>query len=169
MSINRRIDDFYTPYHNTLTETIIHIKQKFGFVILLDMHSFTNMGDASNYSICLGAGNNRNDPVLKQIFQKHGFSIASKHPYKGGYITRHYGSMQNVQATQVELNYSEYLQDGYRDTESFPVIDQKKFSRCRNAFHKALTEFALIHPNAPIALKPHQQIEAPQANSFLVR
>jgi N-formylglutamate amidohydrolase len=41
--------------------------------------------------------------------------VVRNNPYKGGYITEHYGSMPRVAALQVEMRWGLYLDEAHPD------------------------------------------------------
>lgn len=134
LRLNRRINDFYVPYHRVLTAMVNALRAEFGFAYVLDLHSFAH-GVAQD--ICLGAkqGNKTApnlQPVMDAAFLKNGFTVAHNGPFSGGHITRHYGAMPRVEALQIELKYNQYLTDGTYDGDAFPVLDTKKAALLKN-------------------------------------
>jgi len=56
--------------------------------------------------------------LIEGHFQADGFSVKSNQPYKGGWITRHFGEPDhNVHAIQIEINRALYM-----DETTFEII-----------------------------------------------
>ena len=52
---------------------------------------------------------------MEKSFQHAGLSVRRNDPYKGGYITEHYGSLPRVAALQVEMRWGLYLDEMHPD------------------------------------------------------
>ena len=120
-----RIDNFYRPYHDALTDLIHTTKAKFGYCLLIDCHSMPSvcgpmehnagrrrrvdmvLGDALGGSCTPGLTG-----LVEEALREMGYTVARNAPYSGGYITRHYGRPQNnVHALQVEINRALYVDE----------------------------------------------------------
>ena len=125
----RRIATFHTPYHQAIRDEIDRIRDQWGYCILVDGHSMPSMGRSGHTD----TGSRRADIVPGDIeglscspavrmtveshFRGHGYTVASNQPYKGGWITRHFGEPENgVHAIQIELN-----RDVYMDERTFEI------------------------------------------------
>ncbi|RDV39908.1 N-formylglutamate amidohydrolase [Bradymonadaceae bacterium TMQ3] len=128
-AFKRRLNAFYHPYHQTLREEIERVKSQFGYCILLDGHSMPSMGrkghdDPGRRRAEIVPGDVEGlscDTTLRWLVEEHfrekGFSVRSNEPYKGGWITRHYGQpQQGVHAIQIEIR-----RDLYMDERSFRI------------------------------------------------
>lgn len=128
--VNRRVQYYYKPYHDKVTELIEAKKQKFGKVLLWDCHSIRQqvptiykdkfpdliLGDADETS----ASKKIIDVALNAL-QQGDYSVAHNHPFKGGYITRHFGKPDHhVEALQLEMSKLMYMDD-----------EEKKYSQVR--------------------------------------
>lgn len=128
--VNRRIQHYYKPYHDKVTELIEAKKQKFGKVLLWDCHSIRQqvptiykdkfpdliLGDADETS----ASKKIIDVALNAL-QRGDYSVAHNHPFKGGYITRYFGKPDHhVEALQLEMSKLMYMDD-----------EEKKYSQVR--------------------------------------
>jgi N-formylglutamate deformylase len=128
--VNRRVQHYYKPYHDKVTELIEAKKQKFGKVLLWDCHSIRQqvptiykdkfpdliLGDADETS----ASKKIIDVALNAL-QRGDYSVAHNHPFKGGYITRHFGKPEHhVQSLQLEMSKLMYMDD-----------EEKKYSQAR--------------------------------------
>lgn len=131
--VQRRLKDYYWPYHWRLKEAL----QDPVIKVLFDCHSLSNIGppgapDKLQWRKDIVLGNNGNhkgegkpslgtitcptEPLLmmKEVFEESGFSVSINHPYPGGYITTHYGTelvRRGKMAVQIEINQSLYLEE----------------------------------------------------------
>ena len=48
---------------------------------------------------------------MEQGFSKAGLTVTRNNPYKGGYITDHYGRMAEVEALQIEMCERVYMDE----------------------------------------------------------
>jgi N-formylglutamate amidohydrolase len=53
--------------------------------------------------------------------------VAKNERFTGGYITRHYGSIPNVESLQIELRFPAYLDGDYFGEEEITEWDCAKF------------------------------------------
>ncbi|MFO7750720.1 MAG: N-formylglutamate amidohydrolase [Desulfobacteraceae bacterium] len=148
------LDQCYHPFHEKLSSALADP----GVQALFDCHSLEGTGpcDAPD------AGEKRRDIVLsnngdergrkqknssgitcppktlalvRRAFVSQGFSVAVNVPYKGGFITRHYGQylMEKKKfALQIELNQDLFLLSGKT------VLDNDKIASTRKRVHAAL-------------------------------
>ena len=118
--IAHRIENYWQPYHQALTDTLAQLKHKYKRVVLLDAHSILsqvprffedelpdfNFGNADGLSC---------DKSLLDSIKKLDLSPYSKvynGRFKGGYITRTYGDpCNNIHAIQLELSQKTYLDE----------------------------------------------------------
>ncbi len=118
--VKRRREKYHAPYHAELARVLEKKKKKFGHAFLIDAHSIasrpTLMHDTLQEHIYLG---NRDGAscgpafmdFMDERFQNHGLKVSRNKPYKGGYITDHYGSLDKVQALQIEMNQQVYMDE----------------------------------------------------------
>ena len=101
----KRLKQFYFPYHEGLSNLILRAKFSFGYAVLFDCHSMPSsfpFFQGSNYrehtsDIVLGDLNGAScDPCLtrkvKAIFESQGFSVSINKPFAGGFITKNKAS-----------------------------------------------------------------------------
>ncbi len=119
--INRRRELYYRPYHDRLEELLSEMADKFGQVLLFDAHSIRRLvpgirkepfpdlilGDADGAS----AGGQLID-IAARVLKTSSYEFSHNHPFKGGYITRHYGDpSRHRHALQLEMAKDNYMDD----------------------------------------------------------
>ncbi|HRI77988.1 MAG TPA: N-formylglutamate amidohydrolase [Cyclobacteriaceae bacterium] len=119
--VQRRLDKYYYPYHQKIKELIDDRKKKLGKVLLWDCHSIRQfvptvhkekfpdliLGDADGTSASPGLC----ETALSTL-DHSGYSVNHNYPFKGGYITRHFGKpMENQHALQLEMTKVNYMDD----------------------------------------------------------
>ena len=127
--IDRRLSKYYWPYHNALTERLQHLHKKFGMVLLWDCHSIRQnvptiynktfpdliLGDADGTSSAAD-----NIALALNCLRSGTYEVAHNYPFKGGYITRHYGNpMGGVHALQLEMTKVNYMEDEEKKYDPF--------------------------------------------------
>lgn len=126
--VERRVEKYYRPYHQKLEELIEEKKKKFGKVLLWDCHSIRQfvptiykekfpdliLGDADGTSASAGL-----IETALGIFDHSSYSVSHNHPFKGGYITRHFGRpTENQHALQLEMAKVNYMNDAEKNYDS---------------------------------------------------
>jgi N-formylglutamate deformylase len=120
--INTRRALVHAPYHARLNELLQSRITRFGGVVLIDAHSVASranlLHEALKDDIYLGdRGGHSNSGWLtgavEQGFRAAGLSVVRNNPYKGGYITAHYGQMPRVAALQLEMRWGLYLDESH--------------------------------------------------------
>jgi N-formylglutamate deformylase len=126
--INRRLEQYYRPYHMKVQELLNELKAKFGKVLLWDCHSIKQdvptiqhqkfpdliLGDADGTS----ADATLTETVLKN-FGATQYSLQHNNPFKGGAITRHFGKPEeNQHALQLEMTKVNYMDDAQKKYDS---------------------------------------------------
>ncbi len=135
--IKQRIEKYYLPYHHQLKSLIEEKIEEFGFVYLLDLHSFCGLIDDD---VCLGNLNNQtcSDLLISTVdkcFASQGLQVVRNKKFTGGYITRHYGEMPNVESLQIEVRYHVYLQENQIDRLEPPSYKVIEFEAAKNKFY----------------------------------
>jgi N-formylglutamate deformylase len=123
-ALRKRLDTYYVPYHEALSQTLEALRAQHGFALLLAGHSMPSRGR----SLHLDVGVRRADVVpgtrgrttadarmidlVDAHFRQAGLSVRHDDPYKGGFSTTHYGRPDlHVHAVQVELNRALYVDE----------------------------------------------------------
>ncbi|MGL5064244.1 MAG: N-formylglutamate amidohydrolase [Microcoleus sp.] len=131
--IEWRIQQFYRPYHQQLERLLTRTIERFGRVYLLDLHSF--MGLIVD-DVCLGnvSGKSCSEFLIATVesaFSSKGYQVVRNKVFTGGYITRHYGQIPQVEALQIEIRYPTYLQQTQLDRDDVPDWNVAEFERAK--------------------------------------
>ena len=119
--VQRRVKEYYEPYHNVIGEQLYRLKKKFGKVLLWDCHSIRQFVPAiikeKFPDLILGNadGASASAEIISTALNSlnnSDYSFSHNYPFKGGYITRHYGRPnENVHALQLEMSKVNYMDD----------------------------------------------------------
>ncbi len=108
----------HQPYHAALDDMLQEVINIHGEVYLFDLHSIakhaTMIHAELDKDIYLGNRDNKSSSQawlasVEHEFLQNSISVQKNTPYKGGYITHHYGLADNVHAVQIEMNQNLYL------------------------------------------------------------
>lgn len=117
-----RRHQYWQPYHDTLRNELHRLKREHGRVLLWEAHSIRavvprlfegrlpdfNFGTADDKSARPGLATLLADRVI----QHGGYSAVGNGRFKGGYITRHYGTPETgFHAVQLELTQISYMEE----------------------------------------------------------
>ena len=120
--IQRRIGQYFNPYHNKIQELLTDLKSRHGKVLLWDCHSIRQLvstiqkekfpdlilGDVDGTSASPGL-----IETVLGVLDHSTYSVRHNHPFKGGYITRHFGKpAEHQHALQLEMTKVNYMDDG---------------------------------------------------------
>ncbi len=131
----RRIADYWQPYHDRLRSLLAEARAMFGMSILFDCHSMPHDALTAAPSIwgrrpnvILGdrfgvACDRWLIDAATDIFAAAGFAVARNAPFAGGYITQTYGKPQSgAQALQIEIDRALYMDE--TRIERLPCFDE---------------------------------------------
>lgn len=140
--VRSRIEDYYTPYHQALTQLLNAKIAQHGKVYLLDLHSFMGL---ITEDICLGNadGTTCSEAVINCVEKsliKQQFQVVKNKVFTGGYITRHYGSQPQVEALQIELRYTNYLPENQLEVQTIPTYEGANFEDAQGRLKAAFQE-----------------------------
>ncbi|MGC1241276.1 MAG: N-formylglutamate amidohydrolase [Chryseosolibacter sp.] len=119
--VARRRELYFDPYHEKLDDLLQELKSTFGTVLLWDCHSIRQVVptiQAEKFpDLILGSadGASAGEGLIRVALENlgsHKYALQHNHPFKGGYITRHYGHPQeNQHALQLEMSKINYMDD----------------------------------------------------------
>jgi len=146
--VSRRVEIYYKPYHQKLRELIEEKKKKFGKVLLWDCHSIRQsvptihkekfpdliLGDADETS-----ASKEIIQTALDVLRAGPCKVEHNYPFKGGYITRHFGRPnENIHALQLEMSKTMYMDDGEM------IYDSGKALQIRNLLYSTLASLSKI-------------------------
>ena len=136
--IEQRRLEFHQPYHQKLAAMLAEKVSRFGRAFLIDAHSVASTANKLHgelaQEIYLGDrdGQSCRPPMMAFFadeFSKVGLAVCRNDPYKGGYITDHYGQLPAVQALQIEMCQRVYMDEadpaGGPDHPKFSIMKQQ--------------------------------------------
>lgn len=133
--VTRRLALYYRPYHDKVQQLLDGMKTTFGKVLLWDCHSIRQVVPAIHREkfpdLILGDVDGASaEPLLiddtYSLLNSSTYSTSHNYPFKGGYITRHFGQPANQQhALQLEMTKVNYMDDTERN------FDEARASKMR--------------------------------------
>lgn len=144
--IQRRIDTYYTPYHDALENLVRGMLRKHGYCLIFDVHSCTSKGlpgqaDEGQDRPDIILGNLNSSSCSEELTGKlvktitaFGFTHALNYPFSGGYITQKY----SAQSSDWGLSNCESIQIEFKRS-MLGIHDQTAILSCKNKFKKAKT------------------------------
>ncbi len=149
--IEKRINEIYMPYHKTLNMEIKRNLEENEKVYLFDLHSFYIHSSAD---VVLGTKNCTNCSkellnIVYEAFTAEGFEVkVDEKGLKGGHIVSYYSEIKNVEALQIEIRYTKYIENRYFSEEEIKLKDEKLFfetkKRLEEVFKKIKNSLDLI-------------------------
>lgn len=134
--INRRLETYFWPYYKKVQALLDERLKTFGEVLLWDGHSIRkNVPTIQKEDFPdMILGNNDQKTASNEIIStalstlKTGpFEVSHNYPFKGGHITRYFGSKLNkINALQLEMNKVLYMDDAEVN------YDEKRANEVRN-------------------------------------
>lgn len=119
--VKRRLEAYYYPYHEHLSGLLRDLKSEFGIVLLWDCHSIRQnvptIQPEKFPDLILGSADGKSaDPDLIALairsLDTGTYTFRYNYPFKGGYITRHYGKPGRAEhALQLEMTKLNYMDD----------------------------------------------------------
>ena len=117
--IQRRLDDYYQPYHDKIDSLLQELKKEFETVVFWDAHSIRrNVQTIQKEDFPdLILGNNDGKTADSKIINlaldslcKSGLSVQHNTPFKGGFLTRSKGNPEKgIHALQLEMSKDLYM------------------------------------------------------------
>ena len=119
--IQERIENYYRPYHEHIEKVLSSLVAKFGTVVFIEGHSIRRyvpkiysgklpdliLGDADGESCAETLSKTSLDALSNS-----GLEVAHNHPFRGGYLTRHFGRpAKGIHALQLEKSQDIYMNE----------------------------------------------------------
>jgi len=120
-----RVQMYHRPYHEALEKRLREKVAQFGHCYLIDLHSVesraSRLHGELHEDIFLGDRDGTTcDAVLtelvRDLFRAEQLLVNVNRPYKGGFITAHYCSVERVQTLQIEMCQRLYMTEGQAAT-----------------------------------------------------
>lgn len=151
----RRIGEYWQPYHDALQGLIDEALTAFGGAILIDMHSMPHDSmsclAAPRPNVVLGdrhgsSASARISAETEAAFVAQGFGTRRNSPFAGAYMTSTYGRpTQNIHVVQVEIDRSLYM----NETRISPLPDFNLFA---GRIARVIEQLAQMSANDPGAI-----------------
>jgi N-formylglutamate amidohydrolase len=119
--VEKRLMNYYWPYHQKIEELLADLKLKFGKVLLWDCHSIRqevstiHKGRFPDLILGDAEGKSASPAIIETAYStlnSGGYSLSHNYPFKGGFITRNYGKPTDRQeALQLEMSKVNYMDD----------------------------------------------------------
>jgi N-formylglutamate amidohydrolase len=121
-----RISGDHRPFHDAIAAVLRKMRDRFGFAILLDVHSMPpilprHLPDEVPPQLVVGDRFGRSAASLHSelvlaLLQRRGYAAALNSPYSGDYILHRHGQPHaNIHALQLEIDRSLYLDSDLRE------------------------------------------------------
>lgn len=119
--IGQRLEHFYRPYHAALERRLREKLARFGRCYLIDAHSVESRASRLHGPLTDDIFLGDRDGVtcdlkftqrVRELFVQQGLRVSLNQPYKGGYITAQYCSIEGVQSLQIEMCQRLYMTEG---------------------------------------------------------
>lgn len=123
--VDKRIENYYRPYHQALRALVEETRRHFGYCILIDCHSMPSGTTGNGHAEPPGGGADfvlgdchgascapAVTETVRTLLADLGYRVVRNAPYAGGYTTRHYGQpKEGVHALQIEINRRLYMDE----------------------------------------------------------
>ncbi len=118
-----RIEYYWKPYHEDVTNLLKRARSIYGQSLLIDMHSMPHEAVSTQSSFIrapeIVVGDRfgmSSDPeftnLIVSILKQHGFRVAKNTPFAGAFITKHHGKIkERTHAIQLEIDRSLYMDE----------------------------------------------------------
>jgi len=134
--LRHRLDNYYWPYHNTLSNVLGEFRERFGIAYHVSCHSMSSIGGMavadpgrkrSDFDIGTRDGTTTEPEFAEVVLQSlrgFGYDATLNEHFKGAESVRKHGKPDAaVHSLQIEINRSIYMdEDSYRRGERFTAI-----------------------------------------------
>ena len=123
-TLNNRIASIHAPYHAALAKVMDEVRERWGAVLLLDLHSMPPIGSSGSepsaeFVIGDRFGTSAHDGISAvglSFFSRKGRRVAHNRPYAGGYVLERHGQPRRSRhAVQLEICRTTYLDAALRE------------------------------------------------------
>ena len=142
-----RVEKYYRPYHGALEKRLREKVAQFGRCYLIDLHSVesraSRLHGELHEDIFLGDRDGTTcDAVLtelvRELFRAEKLQVTVNQPYKGGFITAHYCSVDKAQTLQIEMCQRLYMLEG----QAAGATSQPRFAAFQRVLERIFTGLA---------------------------
>ena len=119
--MHERVRDYWQPYHNCLIDELTRLVREYGYALLWDAHSIPSkvprLFDGELPVLSIGTNDGAScgsdlEQAVAEIANRSDYETVVNARFKGGYITRHYGSpADGVHAMQLEIAQRAYMDE----------------------------------------------------------
>lgn len=116
-----RVEQYWRPYHDHIRNTLDALRVRHGYALLWDAHSIPSavprLFDGELPQLNLGSNSSAScgpdiEAAVATVMTASDYSNVTNGRFKGGYITRHYGSPKdNIHALQLEIAQRAYMNE----------------------------------------------------------
>lgn len=148
----RRIREYWQPYHDAMQGLIAEARSEFGGAILIDMHSMPHdsmsglSGPRPHMVMGDRHGSSASARVLAETeaaFAAEGFVMRRNSPFAGAYLASTYGRpAQNVHVVQVEIDRALYMNE-------IRIAPLPEFNVFEERIARAIKQLARMTPRDP--------------------
>lgn len=141
----KRLENYYYPYHDKLQELINVKLEKFEKILILDLHS--GISSTGENDICLGNARGGMSSInaietLKKDFEKVGYTVGLNTPVTGGKVLRKYhAENNNIECIIFELNFKCYIRDEYIGDEEVTEYNEQLFNKAKTNLKKSFEQY----------------------------
>jgi len=144
-----RIEYYWKPYHEDLSNLLKRARSIYGQSLLIDMHSMPHEAVSTQSSFIrapeIVVGDRfgmSSDPeftnLIVSILKQHGFRVAKNTPFAGAFITKHHGKIkERTHAIQLEIDRSLYM-----DEEQ--ILPNSGFEKLKSQLFPALIQISSL-------------------------
>lgn len=123
------LERYYTPYYHTLENLLYQKLEQHSKVLLIDLHSYDDELFRTS-DIILGTRKTQTlspDTLeqLQTLFHEEGLSTRVDTPFSGGNIIATFGKHPRIEAVQIEVPYSLYLEGHSLHTERSTTLQKQ--------------------------------------------
>jgi N-formylglutamate amidohydrolase len=119
--VQKRIEQYWKPYHEKISDTLDDLRKRFGYALLWDAHSIASRvpslfdGLLPDLNIGTDTGQSCAPHVrgaVTSVAESSPYSSVTDGRFRGGYITRNYGAPEKgIHAVQLELAQCNYMDE----------------------------------------------------------